>query len=73
MASVYAPCGAFHFILQGRPPLSHLFETLFSGLFPGWLLLGVRSPRTIGKSLGATVSCCVPPAWIRLLLPVRTH
>lgn len=43
MASLYALCGAFHFILQGRSLLSHLFETLFSGLFLGWLLLVVRS------------------------------
>lgn len=33
MASVYALCGAFHFIPQGRPPLSRLFEEFFSGLF----------------------------------------
>lgn len=55
MASISTLCGAFHFILQGWPPLSHLFEALFSGLFPGWLLLGVRSPRTTRKSPGAAV------------------
>lgn len=55
MASVYVLCQVFHFMLQGRPPHSHLFESLFSGLFPGWLLLGACSPQTTRKSPSAAV------------------
>lgn len=50
MASVCALCRVFHFMLQGRRLRSHLFESLLSGLFPGWLLLGARSPQTTRKS-----------------------
>lgn len=63
---------SFH--ATGTAASLHLFESLFSGLFPGSLLLGARSPWNHAQIPPVPrCSCRVPPAWIRLFSPVGTN